>query len=263
MNAPLRTFLMGFWSCTLVSLTCAAAEADRFLGYSGTATARHSDKFLYGERHVLRYRGERLVERVVIYTCKSGAPFARKTVSYVDNLAPDFLLDDVSNGMREGLRTTGDLREVFFRGDRSDTETAKALPRGVALVADTGFDEFVRTNWQKLMQGKPLEMHFLVPSRLADVTFQVQHLRNESVDGIPAELFRLNLSGMLGWVLPAIDVDYAASEHVLMRYVGLSDLRDASHDNFQTAILFRLDDRKPTDGQDMADMRRAPLTRCQ
>jgi hypothetical protein len=239
-----------------------AAADDQYLSYSGTATARHSAKFLYAERHVLRFSEGRLAERVVLYTCRDGSPFARKTVSYVDPFAPDFLLEIASNGMREGVRTVGKERSVFFRDDRSAQEKTSPLPPVRGLVADAGFDEFVRAHWQDLMSGKSQELHFLVPSRLEEIGFQAQHLRSETVDGISAEVFRLKLAGFWGWILPGIDVSYGADDHTLMRYDGLSDLRDASGDNFQTQITFPSGERAPASAASMAEARQAQLAPC-
>jgi hypothetical protein len=235
---------------------------DHYLSYSGTATDRHSAKFLYAEHHILRYREGRLAERVVLYTCANESPFARKTVSYVDPFAPDFLLEVASSGMREGVRTVGTERSVFFRDDGREPEKTGPLPPVRGLVADTGFDEFVRANWQPLMSGKPQELHFLVPSRLEDIDFKAQHLRSETLDGISAEVFRLKLAGFWGWVLPGIDVSYAAGDHTLMRYDGLSDLRDASGDNLQARITFPPGERRATDATSMAEARQAQLAPC-
>ncbi len=198
----------------------------------------------------------------MLYTCRDGSPFARKTVSYVDPLAPDFLLEIASTGMREGVRTVGTERSVFFRDDRSAPEKTSPLPPIHGLVADAGFDEFVRTHWQGLMSGKSQELHFLVPSRLEEIGFQAQHLRRDTVDGISAEVFRLKLAGFWGWILPGIDVSYGADDHTLMRYDGLSDLRDASGDNFQTQISFPANERAPGSAALMAEARQAQLAPC-
>jgi hypothetical protein len=240
----------------------ASPPADRYLSYSGIATGRHSTEFLYAEHHVLLYRDGRLAERVVLYTCRDGSAFARKTVNYVGPLAPDFTLDDAATGMREGVRSQGDERQVFFRGNRLAPEAAGPLPQIRGLVIDTGFDAFIRANWQALMTGKPLDLHFLVPSRLEEMRFQVQRLRSGSLDGVPVDVFRLKLAGVLGWVLPGIDVSYSVDDHTLMRYEGLSDLRDAAGDNFQTAITFRSGDVKPADEQLNSSARQAPLAAC-
>ena len=240
----------------------APAAEDQYLAYFGTATARHTAKFLYGEHHVLKARDGRLAERVVLYTCRDGTAFARKTVSYEDPLAPDFSFEDTSNGMQEGVRSAAKGREVFFRANRIEAEKAGRLPGDPGLVADAGFDEFIRMNWQPLMSGNPIALHFLVPSRLDAFVFQAQHLRSDSADGTPTEIFRLKLSGVLGWVLPGIDVSYGALDHVLVRYDGVSDLRDPSGNNFQTEILFHSSDRHPANAELVAAARKAPIAAC-
>jgi len=240
----------------------AAAAVDSYVTYTGTATAAHSDEFLYRENHVLHYRDGKLMGRVVLYTCRDGEAFARKTVAYVDPLSPDFLLEDASTGMREGVRTQGNVRQVFFRDGRVAAEKSGTVPQVDGLVADAGFDAFVRTNWQTLMAGNSLRMHFLVPSRLEEMNFNVQHVRSDRTDGIAVEEFRLKLSGMLGWVAPSIDVYYSSSDHTLIRYVGLSDLRDASHDNFNAKIDFPPEERKPGDEQSMRAALQTRLTAC-
>jgi hypothetical protein len=249
-------------AAALASAVGAAPTGDTYETYSGTATSARSGEFLYRENHVLQYHGGRIEGRVVLYTCRDGAPFARKTVSYVDSLSPDFLLEDVSNGMREGVRTEGNVRQVFFRGDSVAPEKSDAIPRVNGMVVDSGFEAFVRTNWLRLMDGRSLGMNFLVPSRLQEMSFKVEHLRSDHTDGIPVEVFRLKLSGVLGWVAPSIDVYYGARDHDLIRYVGLSDLRDPSHDNFNANIDFQPDERRPGDEQSMARALRAKLVPC-
>jgi hypothetical protein len=244
-------------------LTSIAASADEhLLSYSGTATARHSSEFIYGERHLLRYRDEQLAERLVLYTCRDGSAFARKTVSYVEPMAPDFVLDDAANGMREGVRTDGTGRTMFFRGVRLEPERSGPVREVPGLVIDAGFDEFIRANWPSLMTGTPRDLHFLVPSRLGAMHFHVQRVRGDAFDGVPVEVFRLQLAGVLGWVLPAIDVSYGSESHVLMRYEGLSDLRDSVGDNFQTTITFHPGDRKPAEESEWASARQARLGPC-
>jgi len=257
---------MLWWTCAAAAFAspvrAAAAPVDSYVTYSGTATAARSGEFLYRENHVLHYRDGKLTGRVVLYTCSDGAAFARKTVAYVDPLSPDFALEDASTGMREGVRTEGNVRQVFYRGDRVAPEKTGSVPRVDGLVADAGFDAFVHGNWQALMAGKSLSMHFLVPSRLEEMDFTVQHLRSDHTDGIPVEVFRLKLAGFLGLVAPSIDVYYGASDHTLIRYVGLSDLRDQSHDNFNARIDFRPEERKPGDEQSMRAALQARLTAC-
>jgi len=257
-----RTFIASF--ALILGLVEAgwSVPVDGYLTYSGVATSRRTNDFLYGERHVLSFRGGRLAQRVVLYTCRDGSAFARKNVSYVDPLAPDFLVEDASNGMREGIRTEAAERLVFFRENARSQEKTGPLPRAPGLVADASFDDFVQAHWAQLMGGDALEMRFLVPSRLADYGFQVQRLRSETVLGVPTEVFRLRLSGFWGWLLTGIDVYYSATDHVLVRYDGLSDLRDNAGDNFKTMIDFPPKDRHAASEDSLREALRAPLAAC-
>jgi hypothetical protein len=246
---------------TLAGSMSASGE-DRYVSYFGTATARHTTKILYGERHVLRYRDGILADRVVLYTCADGSTFARKIVSYVDPQVPDFGLEDAVNGTSQGIRSVGDSRSVYFVARRVDPEKSGPLPKAPDLVSDSGFDEFIRAHWQPLLNGDVLPFNFLVPSRLGSVPFQMQHLRSDTLEGIAVEVFHLRLTGVLGWVLPGFDVSYGAADHTLIRFEGTSDLRDASGDNFQTEINFRSSDRQPSTPAAMAEARLARLAPC-
>ena len=218
---------------------------------------------MYTEKHFLVYRDSRLAERVVLYLCQDGTAFARKNVNYAELTAPDFALDDASNGMREGVRTEGRQRMVFFRAKGAEPEKDRALPPIEGLVADAGFDEFIRVQWSALMSGRAVALQFLVPSRLGTMSFAAQRLRSDTVNGVPAEVIRLKFHGVLGLALPSIDVTYCAADHVLLRYAGVSDLRNASGENYQALISFRPDARGEGGERGIVAARDAPLAACQ
>jgi len=57
--------------------------------------------------------------------------------------------------------------------------------------------------------------------------FRVRQAGTLRIDGAPAQLFRLRLDGLLGFVAPHIDVAYDARDRRLLRFEGLGNLRDA------------------------------------
>ena len=130
------------------------------------------------------------------------------------------------------------------------------------MVADAGFDEFVRANWSRLLAGETMPLDFLVPSRLGVIGFQVRHVQADSVGGVPAQMFRLRLSGFLGLILSGFDVYYSDTDHVLLRFDGLSDLQDASGSNYKAHIVFPLSNRKPSDDAAMRKAMEIRLAPC-
>jgi hypothetical protein len=251
------------WLCVLALAGPAAhAAGDEYIEYTGAANAHHGPDFLYGERHILLYRDGRLSERTVLYTCANGAPFARKTVTYLEPAAPDFYFVDASNGMQEGVRSRGGARSMFFRASLAAPEKSAPLPDTSELVVDAGFDTFIQAHWSELMRGAPVPLRFLVPSRLQVMDFEVQHLRSDSFDGRPTEVFRMKLSGILGLLFSGIDVAYGASDHLLVHYDGLSDVRDPAGANLQANIVFHAGERRPSSPQAVAAAEAATLAPC-
>lgn len=251
-----------FAGAAVLSCVARASTEERFVSYSGRASAADTGAFLYGEVHLLHFRGEQLVERAVSYTCQDGSVFARKQVDYVNPLAPDFALEDVSNGMREGVRSGQGARSVFFRRSNHDVEKSALLELQPDLVIDAGFDDFIRSRWQMLTSGHPQTFTFVVPSRVTTLTFAVRYLRSAVSEAVPSELFELKVAGVIGWVAPSIQVYYSSAEHVLITYDGVTDLRDAHGDNYKAHIVFPSGERKAADGAAFDAARRVTLRPC-
>lgn len=262
MRQAFITVIVGLWTVAVGTSAAMASSGERFLTYRGEATDLSTRRRLYSEEHFLRYQDERIVQRVVLYRCPDGRPFARKQVEYVDRFAPDFDTRDVNRGLHEGLRSRVGYREVFYRESTQALEAAQRLPAVKGMVADAGFDEFVRDQWDALMSGQRLEMNFLVPSRLGVHGFKVNHVRASTADGVPTQVFRLRLSGVLGLVLPSIDVHYSDSQRTLLRYEGLSNLQDADGDHYKARIDFPPQNRLPSDVAALRAAREATLRPC-
>lgn len=256
-----RAFLLELTALCSFAASGALADAEpQFTAYSGHAVGSKGE-FLYTEDHVLKHEAGRIRERVVLYQCADGAPFARKSARYVESLAPDFVFEDSSNGVSEGVRNEGGTRTVFFRAGRDAAEKTAPLKLGPEGVIDAGFDEFIRENWQSLIAGHTLALHFLVPSRLSGVDFHLRYLGGSHEDSGIA-VFRLEVAGFLKWVAPRIDVSYSANDHALVRYVGWSGLRDQKGENLRATITFRAADRRSSDAAAFAAALRAPIAPC-
>ena len=128
------------------------------------------------------------------------------------------------------------------------------------LVADAGFDEFVRARWESLESGDALVVPFLVPSRLDTVKFRVRKAGETTIDGQAASVIRLSLASPLGWFLPDIDVSYRRSDRRLLRYRGVTNIRDDTGDMISAQIDFAEADRSAA-AVDLEALRAMPLAR--
>jgi hypothetical protein len=243
----------------------AAVAAD--LGFTGYARDLETGRLLYIESHFVRGHGEPGESRIVLYRCANGTEtFARKELNYGSvREEPEFSFVDGRSGYTEGLRR-GPGGPVVFQRDSARAPAREAkVPSNVAVVADAGFDEFVRKHWSELEAGQTVRFAFLIPSRLDFLTFKVKKHRDDSVEGAAAAVIRLNLSGVLGWFLPYIEASYRKSDQVLMRYKGLTNIRDTAGDNFVALIEFPMKERRapPAGGAALEAQKAVPLVaRC-
>lgn len=234
-----------------------------FLSYDGTAFDPDSGAVLYHESHFVALKGDVARERFVLYRCPDGQPFARKRVEtrFGTPWLPAFGLEDERLGYAEGLRGDGPELEVYVRESRG-----KALKRDVisqapvSLVADAGFDAFVRDHWDELLAGQSVPLYFLVPSRLDYLSFKVKKVGEETIEGRRAQRLRLALGGLLGLFVSGIDVVYDDQTRVLMQFRGLTNVRDPKGSNYVARIDFPLATRKTEPGPAAFEAaREAPL----
>jgi hypothetical protein len=238
----------------LLGATSAGAELT-FTGY-----ARHPDSgaLLYVETHAVKDAGKAGEQRVVLYRiAPEAAPFARKHLVFsATRSRPGFEFEDRRSGFAESFAARGAL--VSARAGSDAAIRSKQIPES-RLVVDAGFDEFVRENWQALQRGEPLIAPFLVPSRLTSYNFRVRKVAGERIEGSAASVIRLSLSSALGWFLPDIDVAYRDSDRRLLRYRGLTNIRDASGKLLEAQIDFP-DSGRTSGPVDLDALRALPLS---
>lgn len=237
--APLRALLLAALIAPQASASPAPAPALALAAERAEARDARDGRLLYREEHLLRYADGALSERLVTYRCADGTAFARKRVDYAGApLAPAFVLEDARTGYREGLARDDEAPRALVRAAADAPERSGTLPASPALVADAGFDEFIRQRWDDLVPAGEARIEFVVPSRLEALGFRVRGLGAADIDGVPAQRFRLTLGGWLAWIAPHIDVAYDARDRRLLRYEGLSNIRDADGDPLVARIDF-------------------------
>jgi hypothetical protein len=234
----------------------AAAADATFTGY---ARSLDTGALLYLETHAVADPGTPAETRVVLYRCAEGEPFARKELAYASaRIAPDFHFEDARSGYAEGLRREAAGITVFERAGADARVRRQTLAGEPDLVADAGFDEFVRARWDALERGVASDVPFLVPSRLDSVPFRVRKLGEARIEGDAVSVIRLSLAGPLGWFVPDVEVSYRKRDRRLMRYRGLTNIRDAAGRLIEAQIDFP-DAGRRDGGVDLAILRDQPL----
>jgi hypothetical protein len=260
LNPPTRRLRTCLSALALGWLLAAPARAG--LSYEeGLAQRPDGRGLLYREQHWVRREGAGIVERLVLYRCGDGTAFARKTLDYRRSpVAPAFRFEDRRFGYVEGLRWR-EAPEAYVRAAAGAPEKIARLAID-RLVADAGFDEFIRRHWTQLLSGREVPLAFLVPARLQSIAFGLRRLGPAQASGEAAWVFRLSLRGWLRLLAPHVDVHYGQQSRRLLRFEGPSNLLD---DAGRAPLDTRIDFPRPARPAEETQWRAAldqPLSAC-
>ena len=218
----------------LLSLVTFWAHAS-VIEYVGEAKHQDTGELLYRESHQLIMKDGQPLQRRVLYTDAQGQQFARKDNQYGDDpVTPDFTLDDERLPYQESVSRDGQRWRVNYRepGEKDKSTLKKPDYRP---VIDAGFDEFVREQWPKLINGKSVSFSFAVASRLEWIDFRLIPLSQK--DGVLEVEMRLK-SRLLSWLLDPVRLSYEISSQRLLRYRGLTNIRAADGEGIRADIRY-------------------------
>ncbi|CCU73213.1 hypothetical protein [Thalassolituus oleivorans] len=208
------------------------------VNYEGEAYSLDDKVLLYREVHTLIIDNDMPISREVDYIDPDGKVIAHKTSTYKGTpTTPDFELTDFRDGYQESAETDNKKRILSVKENTDSPVSIKSLDKPeYTTVVDAGFDEFVREQWQGLLAGKTESFSFAAPARLEYIDFRLIPI-NQDDTTLTVEM-RLK-SRWIAWLLDPIQLTYDLTSQRLLRYKGLTNLRDDQGNGIKAEIVYR------------------------
>lgn len=235
----IAVFLLSF-TVTMPTALAQPAEfppppGDGQLWAIGTAWSPDKSRMLYQEFHFAENPDLDLPTRVQ-YRNPDGSLIAEKSMDYsLSMTAPAITQIDYRNSARISTELVPDGRSpqvrVGFQAHDSNQYREETVSHRDAMVVDAGFDPFVRDNWERMVSGRSVSAHFLVPSRLDTVRVNLSQTDSNNCNGVDVDMycFVIRPAGLLrvvGFLVDPIYIGYELKSRRLMMFNGLSNLRD-------------------------------------
>ncbi|MBP9034993.1 MAG: hypothetical protein KBG29_13920 [Pseudomonadales bacterium] len=184
---------------------------------------------VYRERHEIGALSHRIE-----YRAPDGTLIAEKTLDYrCSQSAPAFEQHDLRSGSRIGARWH-DGAYLLLRDDET-----RALETGASLVASSGFDRFVRANWETLAAGRSIDLDFALPARLQSLRLRIARIAApEEIPGVALWLRIVPAQPLLRAFVDPIELAYDDGRHLAL-YRGLSNLAGADGKGLAVEIRYR------------------------
>lgn len=221
--------------CLFASSVCVVAEPERLL-VTGTASNLKSGDIVYREYHDITQQ-----QHTVRYVNPSDVLIASKTIHYSHGYnTPEYLLDDKRFGRRTGSKWHGD-HFIIFRQENTDKQHEKTIKPANDVVIDAGFDFFIRSHWDELVDGKVLPFSFAIADPLAILDMKLMEVTAaKTAIKQHSDSYHYFLASsrnrLIGWALPDIHLAYNRDNHLLQVYQGPSNLTD-KNDKSQTVTI--------------------------
>ncbi len=218
-----RNLKFHFLLVLLISTAVATAEQLQFTGYGYTLDR---GEFRYTETHTQTIQEGLVTDWKVIYRDTNGKIIARKTLTPGNHPAiPDYRLNIPDTGYIEGIRHDDDGNVTLFvvKQDKSEEATRTLMPEDAAC-ADSGFDAYVRQNWDTLLSGKTITFQFLVAGGLKDYKFRGKRIHGAKFEGQPVAQIKVSLDSLVGIFVDPLILAYDIETQTLKEYRGLGNI---------------------------------------
>ncbi|WP_396623211.1 hypothetical protein [Marinobacter sp. W-8] len=228
----------------VLALLAAAAPPAAGAVFEFTGTAKQDGNVLYQEDH--RVEGTcsegvfAPVDHQVSYrNPESGDEFASKSMSYNNSaFRPQVEFRQPSFG--EALTVTYPQEQslnIVWQEPAGDTREF-TVPFDQRLVVDSGFDYFVRANWEQVQQGESVEFRFLAPTRGEHYGFVLEPATSVKVNAeVTVQIRPTSLA--LRFLVDPIVLGYS-SDGALTDYLGLTNLRQDAESNHIAHIRYQV-----------------------
>lgn len=231
----LRILLFIITTCMVHAVS--ASDISMRVGY---AYDIKSSKLLYVESHFEIYQDNLLQSSRVVYTDVEDNIIAKKNLDFTHHLfMPEFSLSNLQTGHSETANIEQQRYQLAFSNSSLENDRQGTIKLPSDGISDAGFDNFIKQHWDELEDGEIFTQRFLVPELMRFIRFEMS--MKQSIDARGIELHQLTIkpaNPLLRALSGPIRLYYQQDQQ-LVRYEGLSNLRDAEGDNYRVTIHYR------------------------
>ncbi|MEX0603442.1 MAG: hypothetical protein WD623_07160 [Marinobacter sp.] len=224
----------------------AAAQSDNTSLWEFTGRAfdiNNDDVLLYEERHqvegeCVNSTWQPMSHQVKYFRDDEESAFATKTLSYTESsLRPSFEFHQSEFDERMVVANRDDRQlDIAWKTNKGEKKTFET-PVNQSVVADAGFDNFVRRSWPMIQANETVDFRFLAPTRGEHYAFVLEQTSDSRVS---ADLvLEIRPSGFVTrFLVDPIILGYGA-DGALTDYVGLTNVRENADQNFTAHIRYQ------------------------
>lgn len=178
-----------------------------------------------------------IIGRYVEYHLPDQSLKSVKTLDYSKSppWTPSFEYDDYEVGYQVGVDVSSSSARLYRYSEETSLEEAR-LPMTSLTVVDAGFDAFIQHVWTKLEQQQEVGFEVFAPLKLDSYQFSLKLV--DQVDGMCHFQMALDWWPVDLFISP-VKLEYDCATRRLLRYQGITNLRDRNYDQYEADIHYQ------------------------
>lgn len=213
------------------------AHAEQALKPVGKAYDRSSGKLLYIEHRAAGSTLDSSEPQKIEYRDAGGKLLASKTLSFPQAYAPDYELLDARSGYLEGGQHVEDgFYRLYHRADADASMKENQVEFSYTLVSDAGLPRFLRARMEYLLKKGKVSFDLAAAQRTETYKFEASRLDDKDLAGRAAICIQVQPASMLRMVVAPLIFSFDKENLQLLRYEGLSNIRDEAGKQFDVRI---------------------------
>ena len=230
-------FLKKITLCLSIVLVGSAFRSDvRTDQYTGYAYEEESKDLIYTEEFTDKFIDGKHTETLTQYFDPAHKQIAHRKLKFSERkFAPDFKTEDLRTGYIEGAEVVDGKVKLFYRKDKNSQMKSKTIAVPEPMVIDGGFNQYIKSNWEQLLDGKVLTFYFTVSSRLDYFKMRASKM------SIKDEKMKVKIEpdkALIRWIADPIIVVYNTETKRIISYEGKSNIADEHGENFDTKLVY-------------------------
>jgi hypothetical protein len=190
----------------------------------------------YIERHTVTYANGQVIRSLTKYIDSHNNAIGELVSEYLSN--PQFnsyTFKDIRAKYEDGVTVAGDRLLLYRKTSPEQVVESAQLPKQATQIVGQGFHHFLKRNLEAIAGGEIFHVQLVMPSRLDQFSFRIRKRKVEH------QTLHVRLE-VENWFLrlfaPNIDCEYDLKTGRLLRYVGISNLEDASGSHKEVSISY-------------------------
>ncbi|MCG8672478.1 MAG: hypothetical protein MI867_23950 [Pseudomonadales bacterium] len=237
-----------------VVLATHATLSHGAISFMGKAFNPDTEAFLYREIHCEPKSDQPaqvvyLTEEDVVLAKKKFAISSKKDIPNLANMEhlkwlPQYQFTHLEFGISEAVSFLNGNILLERKTQKQDSPESKTLnPSSLSvdkpLIADAGFDTFIKSHFDELMNGISKKVVYLSAPRLSEIDFVISYEKTKDSLAI-FSVYPDNF--VIRWLVDPIRVSYDIKTKRLMRFEGLTNVPMTPKKNFIADINYQYSD---------------------